>query len=172
MRKNASFFFSTPKLRDFLDGLLRGKWGAMKGELGNKDVSKELDFFLDSSREIYEQAFNVIIDKFPQMISNMQDIELIFLSDNVAKYKINRVHDIDGKSLTIIYYIYFVRETFSGKSSKKVDTGILGEMFKKGVVVELMKLKAKEERGMNIPGCIDDVGAEKLPLFYELINQK
>jgi hypothetical protein len=55
---------------------------------------------------------------------------------------------------------------------KKVDADTLADMFKKGVAVELMKLKTKEERGMNIPGSIDDVGADKLPLFFRLINEE
>jgi len=94
----------------YLDGLLRGKWEVMKRALSNKDISKGLDFFLDSSREVYEQAFSVILDELPQIVSDMQDIELIFLSDNVAKYRINRVHDIDGTPQTITYYIYFVKD--------------------------------------------------------------
>jgi hypothetical protein len=67
-------------------------------------------------------------------------------------------------------YEYFWK--YFPQSPLKVDIDTLAEMFKKGVVVELLKLKTKEERGMNIPGWIDDVGSEKLPLFYGLINEE
>ena len=45
-------------------------------------------------------------------------------------------------------------------------------LFKNGVVVELLKLKTREERRMNVPGWIDDVGSEKLPAFYRLVNEE
>ncbi len=63
-------------------------------------------------------------------------------------------------------------EKYFPQSPLRVDFDTLAEMFKRGVVVELMKLEAKDERGMNIPGSLDDVGAEKLPVFYQLINEE
>jgi hypothetical protein len=40
----------------------------------------------------------------------MQEIEIIFLEGNRAKYAINRDHDIDGQIITITYFIYFSRD--------------------------------------------------------------
>jgi PKD repeat protein len=94
-----------------IDALLKGKWEGMKGNLSNQDVEKGLEYFLESSKEAYRQAFNIIIDKLPQIISDMQDIEMIYLKDGVAKYRINRIHDINGTLQTITYYIYFVKDT-------------------------------------------------------------
>ena len=94
-----------------VDGLLRAKWEGMKSALSSKDISKGLECFLESSRQVYEQAFGGILDELPKIISDMQDIELIFLSDNVAKFRIDRVHDIDAAPQTITYYIYFVRDS-------------------------------------------------------------
>ena len=39
-------------------------------------------------------------------------------------------------------------------------------------LVELPKLKTREERLRNIPGGPTDMGAKKLPLFYKLINEE
>jgi PKD repeat protein len=97
--------------REEMDALLRSKWEGMKAKLFNKDIPTALDYFLDFSKEVYQQAFNLIIDELPQIASNMQDIEMIFLSNNTAKYRINRVHDIDGIPQTITYYIYFSKDT-------------------------------------------------------------
>jgi len=59
------------------------------------------------------------------------------------------------------------------QSPLKVDVDTLGEMFKKGVVVELMKLKTRKERLDNIPGSpFADVRSEKLPLLFKLINEE
>jgi hypothetical protein len=64
------------------------------------------------------------------------------------------------------YFKYFP------KSPLGVDLTALADLFKKGIVVELLKLRTREERLTNYPGRIDDVGTEKLPLFYGLINQE
>jgi hypothetical protein len=97
--------------REEMDTLLRAKWEGMKAKLFNKDIPTALDYFIDFSKEVYQQAFNLIIDELPQIASNMQDIEMIFLLNNAAKYRINRVHDIDGIPQTITYYIYFSKDT-------------------------------------------------------------
>ena len=96
--------------REEMDALLRLKWEGMKTALTNKNIPMALDDFIDPSKEVYQQAFNVIIDELPQIISNMQDIEVIFLYNNIAKYRINRLHNIDGILHTITYYIYFVKD--------------------------------------------------------------
>jgi hypothetical protein len=89
---------------------LRSKWEGMKIGLFNKDIATALGYFIDSSKEVYQQAFNLIIDELPQITSNMQDIEMVFLFNNTAKYRINRLHTIDGIPQTITYYIYFVKD--------------------------------------------------------------
>ncbi|MFH0811687.1 MAG: adhesin, partial [Pseudomonadota bacterium] len=85
-------------------------WEGMKAKLFNKDIPSALDYFIDFSKEVYQQAFGVIIDDLPQIISNMEDIESIFIRDHTAKYRINRLHNIDGVLQTITYYIYFVKD--------------------------------------------------------------
>ena len=67
---------------------------------------------------------------------------------------------------TLTYFKYFP------KSPLGVSLTAVADLFKKGVVVELLKLKTEKERRMNVPGWIDDVGSEKLPLFYGLINEE
>ncbi len=93
-----------------MDTLLRAKWDGMKSSLNNKDIANALDVFLESSREVYQQAFSALLDKLPQIISAMQDIEMIYLKDHVAKYRINRALNIDGTPQTITFYIYFVKD--------------------------------------------------------------
>ncbi|MBI4685953.1 MAG: hypothetical protein HY755_12275 [Nitrospirae bacterium] len=93
-----------------IDTLLKGKWEGIKGALLNKNLEKGLSYFLESSRENYRQAFNIIIDELQQIISQMQDIEMIYQIDGIAKYRINRVQNIDGTLQTITYYIYLVKD--------------------------------------------------------------
>jgi len=49
---------------------------------------------------------------------------------------------------------------------------MIAEYFKRGVTVELLKLKTKEERMKNSPGGIGDMGAWKLPKLFKAINEE
>ena len=40
----------------------------------------------------------------------MQPISLIYYEDEIAKYRINRIHDINGNPVTITYYVYFSKD--------------------------------------------------------------
>ena len=96
--------------KEEMDELLRSKWEGMKGKLWERDLSSALGYFVDSSKEIYQRAFEVILDRLPQIVSEMGEIEPIFIRNNVAKYRIERIHSLDGGTQTITYYIYFVRD--------------------------------------------------------------
>lgn len=49
----------------------------------------------------------------------------------------------------------------------------LGKTFKiSSGIIELPKLKTREERLRNIPGGPTDVGGDKLPILYKLINEE
>jgi hypothetical protein len=67
-------------------------------------------------------------------------------------------------------YNYFNK--YFPSSPLRVDKDTLAEVFKKGVLIELLKLKIREERLMNIPSGPTDVGSKKLPLLYKLINEE
>lgn len=62
----------------------------------------------------------------------------------------------------------------SGKKEIKPYSGKLSEYMIKVShgVIELQKLKTREERVRNIPGGPTDIGPKKLPLFYKLINEE
>lgn len=93
-----------------LDALLKAKWEGMKEKLRNQDVEGALNNFITAARETYRQGFHVIIDDLPYIISAMQNIKMIYSRNNIAKYRINRVQDINGIAQTITYYIYFSKD--------------------------------------------------------------
>lgn len=66
----------------------------------------------------------------------------------------------------LYYYNYFP------DSPLREDIYTLAEFFKKGVTVELMRLKTKEERLDNIPSSPTDMRSKKLPLLYRAINKE
>ena len=96
--------------RTVLDALLQGKWNGMKAALAAKNVDGGLQYLLERSRERYGQPFTALVEQLPEIVNNMDEISMIYYTDGIAKYRINRVHDIDGESVTITYYIYFMRD--------------------------------------------------------------
>ena len=62
------------------------------------------------SNEKYTRIFNSITNKLPNIAAAMQDIELIFVDGNIAKYSIIKAETINGQTLPITYYIYFIKD--------------------------------------------------------------
>jgi len=93
-----------------LDQLLRGKWSGMQQALIAGDITGALNYHYEGKKEKYESIYNFLGANLPALVQQMQGIELIYMEDNRAKYRINREHEIDGQSVTITYYIYFVKD--------------------------------------------------------------
>jgi len=93
-----------------LDTLLKGKWEGMKRALVNRNIEGGLMYFYDGSKESYRQAFNVILNELPKIVSDMLGIEMIYVKGDLAKYRIRRDQNIDGTLQTLTYYIYFLRD--------------------------------------------------------------
>ncbi|MFH1672416.1 MAG: hypothetical protein ABIF87_03175 [Pseudomonadota bacterium] len=93
-----------------LDTLLKAKWDGMKIALINNNIEGALNYFHESSKEHYQKIFRLVIDRLPDIASAMRDIELIYLEDKVAKYRIRKEEEIQGQTYDITYYIYFVKD--------------------------------------------------------------
>ena len=93
-----------------IDALLKSKWEGMKAALLSSNVENALMYFVGESKEQYRQAFNFVLSSISSIVNPMQNIELVYLKDAVAKYRIRRVQIIEGSSQEITYYIYFVKD--------------------------------------------------------------
>jgi hypothetical protein len=93
--------------RTAIDALLKAKWEGMKTALIQGDTDGALSYFIFGSREKYRNAFTVLQNTIGAIASNMQRIELIYVKENIAKYRIRRDQTISGQMETITYYIYF-----------------------------------------------------------------
>jgi len=93
-----------------LDTKLKGKWGGMKTALAAGNKAMALNSISTFTRDKYDQIFTALASQLQTIIGNMQDIELIYVHERLAKYRIKRVHNIDGQEVTISYYIYFVKD--------------------------------------------------------------
>lgn len=90
-----------------LDALLRVKWEAMKTALANQDVEVGVGYFDEKSREKYRDIFNALISRLPQIASGMADIQLIYMNNGIAKFRIRRNEIYGGQTYAITYYIYY-----------------------------------------------------------------
>ncbi|MEK7845772.1 MAG: PKD domain-containing protein, partial [Nitrospinota bacterium] len=91
-----------------LDALLKAKWNAMKTALANQDVNTALNYFTEETKQHYNELFTALQPSLPQIVQDMQGIELISLKNNSAKYRIRRDDLYGGQTETFTYYIYFM----------------------------------------------------------------
>lgn len=90
-----------------LDNLLKGIWDEMKTALLSQDINSALTYFISDSRQLYNDIFTALSAQLPQLVQDMQDIQLIYVENNSAKYRIRRTELCGGQMSTITYYIYF-----------------------------------------------------------------
>ena len=93
--------------RAAMDALLKAKWEGMKTKLANQDVEGAVSYFVSTSQERYRDIFTALSTGLPALVQNMHDIQLIYLKNNAAKYRIRKNELYGGQTLTITYYIYF-----------------------------------------------------------------
>lgn len=75
----------------------------------NNNIEGALNYFHESSKEEYQEIFNFLINEISGIASAMREIELIYLEDKVAKFRIKREEEVQGQTYDITYYIYFVK---------------------------------------------------------------
>jgi hypothetical protein len=94
------------------DALIKATWNEMKAKLISGDIEGALDHFSPFSREIYGEIFAVLGGDIAGMATEMEDIELIYIKESIAKYRIKKNEAINGGNQQITYYIYFVRDVY------------------------------------------------------------
>lgn len=95
--------------KEELDALLRTKWEGMKAALINQDLEPALKYFAEDTQGLYRDIYTALGDRLPQIIQDMQEIQLIYAEGRLAKYRIRRNEEHGGQVYPITYYIYFVR---------------------------------------------------------------
>jgi hypothetical protein len=94
-----------------LDTLLRNKWEGIKASLMQSDIDGALNYISSDSQEKYRDAFTSLLSVIGQIVTNMNDIKLVYIKDKIAKYRITRNQVINGQTETITYYIYFSKNS-------------------------------------------------------------
>jgi len=93
-----------------LDVKLQGKWGTIKSAFGSQDPASALQSFAGAAQDKYSRILTTLSSRLPTIAANMQDIKLISVTGDVAKYRISRMENIDGQQREITYFIYFIKD--------------------------------------------------------------
>ncbi|MBR9986975.1 MAG: hypothetical protein KFF68_13805, partial [Desulfosarcina sp.] len=96
--------------RNEVDALLRQKWTGMKAHLAAKDVTQAVMQFDEGKKGLYEEIFSALLDRLPQIAGDMQDISLISIDDQSARYRIRRVETHNTGTYSVTYYVYFIKD--------------------------------------------------------------
>jgi hypothetical protein len=91
------------------DALFKQIWGGMKGKLESQDIEGAVGYFNTQSQDRYREIFTALSSVLPGMAHDMQDIQLVYVNDNTAKYRIRKNETYGGQTMAITYYIYFTR---------------------------------------------------------------
>ncbi len=97
----------------YIDGLLRGKWEAMRAKLASGDIEGALVSFDESTKQDYRDLFGVLSTILPTVAQDMSDIKLVEYLGNAAIYDIRTTRDgveysfqlLFGKDLSGIWRI-------------------------------------------------------------------
>jgi hypothetical protein len=81
----------------------------MKTKLGTQDIEGAIGYFSANSQDRYREIFSTLSSGLPAIVEDMQDIQLIYVNDNTAKYRIRKNELYGGQMMTITYYIYFTK---------------------------------------------------------------
>lgn len=96
--------------RQEVDTLLRQKWERMKNALGNKNVEGAVKDFSTVTQQLYREIYTTLMETLPMIAQQMQEIELIYVKNNTAKYRLKKTEMYGLNMYTLTYYIYFTRD--------------------------------------------------------------
>jgi hypothetical protein len=90
-----------------MDALLKARWDGMKMALVNRDIETATRYFMADSQDHYSDIFTALYDRLPQLSQDMRQIELIYVKETAAKYRIRKTENWDGQPYEFTFYIYF-----------------------------------------------------------------
>jgi hypothetical protein len=94
-----------------LDASLKNLWVKMRDALRQGNVEQALAYFTHGSQERYRQIFEAIGDQLITEGEALPDISLVILREAMGKYRIHRTVTIDGQTVTLTYWVYFILDT-------------------------------------------------------------
>lgn len=96
--------------RSSVERLLRAKWSGLKQGVGAVDVEGILEFIANRQQNKYRRLFTAFGNQLALLNDYLRDIELVYMSDGVAKCRLFRDKTIMGQVHQIEYPVYFVQQ--------------------------------------------------------------
>ncbi len=96
--------------QDFTENLLKNMWASMKAALLASEIERALEFFTPSQRPRYRGLFAALRDHLPQVAGDLGDIQLVYIQEHRAKFRMRRGEFYGGQQTTFTYYVYFVQD--------------------------------------------------------------
>lgn len=96
--------------RAAIDAFFKTKWSATKGALIRNDTEGAVAHFTAAQQDRYRALFTALSARVAQIAQDMQDIELIYVTERRAKYRLRRTQLWGGRLMTLAYYVYFVQD--------------------------------------------------------------
>ncbi|MBI3031171.1 MAG: SMP-30/gluconolactonase/LRE family protein, partial [Candidatus Rokubacteria bacterium] len=93
-----------------MDSFLKSTWNAMKAALIRNDIEAALLLFSPPQQDRFRTLFGLLSTRIAQIAADMQDIELIYLVEGQAKYRLPRTQMYAGQLMTLTYYVYLVQD--------------------------------------------------------------
>jgi hypothetical protein len=90
-----------------LDGYLQRQWASLKAALMAGDPAATLPYFATAVRDRYAALFQQAASALPRLGADMPPIQLVYLTDTVAKYRLRRLQAVGGSLEWITHYLYF-----------------------------------------------------------------
>lgn len=82
--------------RALLDGLLKSKWKTMKTALAAQNIPGALQVISSNNNQLYNDTFTSLQSQLPQIVQNMQEIQMITSGGNSAKFRIRKNQNYGG----------------------------------------------------------------------------
>ena len=93
-----------------LESLLQGKWEGIKNRIADLDVDGAVAYFVTSIQQDYREAFTEVGTSLPLLNNEMNSIDLVYVSDGLAKCRMIRTEQIAGQPQEVEYVVYYIKE--------------------------------------------------------------
>jgi hypothetical protein len=90
-----------------LDAHLQAQWASLKSALTAGNPAAALPLFMSAVRPRYAELFEKAASALPHLGAGMPAIQLVYLTDTVAKYRLRRPQRLGGARESIAHYVYF-----------------------------------------------------------------
>ena len=92
-----------------IDALLQSKWAGMKNAMIEGDIEKAVSYFVEDRKDIFREIYTQAQSTLAEIAMGMQDIELVYLRNDTAKYRLRKDIIFKDEAVTVTFDVYFQR---------------------------------------------------------------